>query len=465
MGAVPGGIDTGRQPPMTVPLRHFLVALVLLVAGVTLGVGMRVGVAPGLARLAHLHLLLAGWICVTIMGAMTQFVPVWSGVTLHSRRLADAQLALVVAGLIGFAGAFLLGRPTWTAPFGLLVLAGFWTFAYNVVRTLRPVERYDVTERHFLVALAFLLVTTVLGVLLAIGFSGSVYPRMGVSRTGAVGAHATVAVFGVVLTTVYGALYQLGTMFTQTELRGIDHRLRRIEERGHPLGVVALATGRLVGNDPLARIGGILVVAAALAVCVVLARKLYEMRVEPTPMHTRYAAFVVALALWSAVSLPAWATDPLSREHLLGAAGAGHLLVLGAIGFVVFGTLYHVVPFVVWVHRYSDLLGLEDVPMIDDLYDDRLAAIDGSLLFAGTALIVATDLLGSSGVASALGGVLVAAGVGAFALNVLSVLVRHGSRPIDRILLGGLSPRRAGGDSADPVDEQVTDPVDDPTHD
>jgi len=97
-------------------------------------------------------------------------------------------------------------------------------------------------------------------------------------------------------------------------------------------------------------------------------------------MHTRYIVAVGALALWIAVSVPAWVSDPLTRGHLLGAANAGHLLLLGAIGFVVVGTLYHIIPFVIWVNRYSDLLGLEDVPMIDDLYDDRIAAIDGALL-------------------------------------------------------------------------------------
>ena len=76
MGAIPGNIETDQQPPMTVPLRHFVVGLAFLVAGVGLGIGLHLNAVPGLGRLAHVHLLLAGWICITIMGAMTQFVPV-----------------------------------------------------------------------------------------------------------------------------------------------------------------------------------------------------------------------------------------------------------------------------------------------------------------------------------------------------------------------------------------------------
>ncbi|ELZ40453.1 hypothetical protein C471_07950 [Halorubrum saccharovorum DSM 1137] len=442
MGAIPGDIETDQQPPMTVPLRHFVVGLAFLVAGIGLGIGLHLNAVPGLGRLAHVHLLLAGWICITIMGAMTQFVPVWSGATLYSRRLANLQLGLVVAGLSGFVGAFLLVETTWLIPFAVLMLVGFWVFAYNIVRTLGTVEEYDVTERHFLGALGFFLALTVLGVLLAVDFTIPTLSRVGVGRSGVVGAHATLAVFGAVLTTVYGALYQLGTMFTQTELHGIDHRLRSVEEIAHPIGVIALALGRLAAHDPVARIGGLLILSAATAICLVLARKLYEMRVERTPMHTRYVVAVGALALWVAVSVPAWISDPLTRDQLLGAANAGHLLLLGAIGFVVVGTLYHIIPFVIWVNRYSDLLGLEDVPMIDDLYDDRLAAIDGVLLGGGSALIVGSNLLGVAGTPALLGGLLVCAGVAVFVFNMVFVLLRHSPHSIDRIVLGSFSPRR-----------------------
>jgi len=187
MGAIPGNIETDQQPPMTVPLRHFVVGLAFLVAGIGVGIGLHLNAVPGLGRLAHLHLLLAGWICITIMGAMTQFVPVWSGATLHSRRLANVQLGLVVAGLTGFVVAFLRVETAWLIPFATLMLVGFWAFAYNIIRTLATVGEYDVTERHFLGALGFFLALTVLGLLLAIDFTIPTFSPVGVSRSGVVG--------------------------------------------------------------------------------------------------------------------------------------------------------------------------------------------------------------------------------------------------------------------------------------
>ncbi|MFB6269166.1 MAG: hypothetical protein ABEH83_04425, partial [Halobacterium sp.] len=425
MSAVPAGLATDQQPPMTVPLRYFLVGLLFLLAGGGVGLASVLDAAPGYARLAHVHLLLAGWVCLTIMGAMTQFVPVWSNAPLHSQRLANAALALTAAGVAGMAWAFLAANTHWIHGFGGLLVLGIWAFAYNLARTLASVDGLDRTEAHFAFALACFAVLALLGFLLAFDLSTPLFPAAGVTRPQVVGAHATLAVFGAILGTVFGALYQLATMFTQTEIAGRDVHLARIEY-AYPVGVLALATGRLLGAAPLASAGGLLMAVGALAFAVLLAKKLHEGRVDRTPMLSRYAVVAVALAAWSALAARAWLADPLARDALFGPPTAVHLLFVGVVGFVVMGSLYHVVPFIVWVHRYSDRLGFERVPMIDDLYDDRIAALDGALLVTGAVTLV----LGRAGVApepaTLVGGVLLAAGFLAFTVNLAGVVYRHG---------------------------------------
>jgi len=425
MSAVPAGLATDKQPPMTVPLRYFLVGFAFLLAGGGVGLAGAFDVAPGFARLAHVHLLLAGWVCLTIMGAMTQFVPVWSNTALHSRRLANAALALVAVGVGGLAAAFLATSIHWIHGFGGVLVAGIWVFAYNLARTLATLDRLDATEAHFAFALACFAVLAALGFILAFDLSTPILPFGGISRPEVVGAHATLAVFGAILGTVFGALYQLATMFTQTEIQGRERHLVHVEY-GYPVGVVALATGRLLGAATLATAGGLLMAVGALAFAVLLARKLHEGRVERTPMLSRYAVVAVALAAWAPLAANAWLADPLARASLFGPPTAVHLLFVGVVGFVVMGSLYHVVPFIVWVHRYSDRLGFEQVPMIDDLYSDRLAAADGALVAFGTV----TLLLARAGVlpddAVVAGGVLLAAGLVVFTANLVGVVYRHG---------------------------------------
>jgi hypothetical protein len=441
MSAIPGNLDTGQQPPMTVPLRHFFVALGFLVAGIGLGIGLIVDAVPGLSRLGHVHLLLAGWVCITIMGAMTQFVPVWSGTNLHSRRLANVQLGVVTVGLSGFALAFVSGAFTWLAGFGAVLLLGFWIFVYNVGRTLTTVHEYDVTERHFLFALLCFLLLTTLGITLALNLSGSL-SSLPFAHSNILGAHVTLAVFGAILSTIYGALYQLGTMFTQTELHGVDHYFQSIEEIGHLAGVILLAGGRLTDSVMVARIGAVLILVAALVFAIVLGRKLYEMQVEWTPMHSRYTVVAPMLAAWALLAAPAWLEDPVTRAHLFGAEGTVHLFMLGVVGFVVLGTLYHIVPFIIWVHQYSDLLGFEDVPMIDDLYDDRLAGLDFWLLLSGMVMLSISDLADLDPRITGIAGGLISVGIVVFLVNMVLVVHRHSPHSLDRIVFGSMTPRR-----------------------
>jgi hypothetical protein len=410
---------------MTIPLRHFILGVGFLLLGALAGFGSAAGVLPPGASLAHVHLLLAGWVCLTIMGAMTQFVPVWSGTQLHSRRLASLQLWAVVVGLLGFAGGLLTGRLAMLPIFGTVMVLGFWVFVYNVGQTLRTLDSLDVTERHFGLALGFFLLLTVLGVVLAVDL---VWPLLGgipVPRTDVVEAHATLAVFGAILTTALGALYQLGTMFTQTELHGVDLPIRRFEEVAYPVGVVALAGGRLLAVEPAAVLGGVLILSSFLGVSVILARRLFETQVEWTPMLSRYAVLAGAMALWALAAIPAWVREPLSRRALFGAPDTAHMLLFGVVGFVVLGTLYHIVPFIVWVHRYSDLLGYEDVPMIDDLYSDRIAMADFTLFVGGGTLLTLADLSLGPDIFTLVGGGAIVAGALLFFWNLLAVVRTH----------------------------------------
>jgi hypothetical protein len=441
MSAIPGAVETDTQPPMTIPLGHFVVALLLLVAGTLAVVAGSVGRLPGFVRAVPAHLLLAGFVCVTISGALTQFVPVWSGVELHSRRLARWQLRLLVAGLLGLVAGLLVVEPTFVVGGGLVLLAGFWLVVWNVGRTLWTARPWDVTERHFAQTLGYVVVVTALGATLAVGLVAPVTPilpeRLGISRPALVATHATLAVFGIVLTTMFGALYQLATMFTQTDLSRSDRWLQRVERHAYPVGVVALAVGRLLGHATLARLGGLLVVVVGIvSVLLIVGHRLVDSVVELSPMLRRYAVAVVAGLYWAAATVPAWIADPLARDATLGAPVAVPTLLGGVIGLVVVGTLYHVVPFVVWVHEYSDLLGFEPVPSIGDLFDGRLAVIDLLASVVGVAVLAVAGHLGWPTRLVLVGACSLALAATVASVNLVGVVVRHSPLSLPRLFVG-----------------------------
>ncbi|WP_238705281.1 hypothetical protein [Natrinema pallidum] len=451
MNGIPGGLRTDQQPPMVIPLRHFLLALGFLAVGIGGGTVLAVATLPGLAGLARLHVLLVGWIAVTIMGAMTQFVPVWSGVSIHSRRLAVAQLWLVTVGLLGFGAALLAGAFAWLPVASALMLAGIWTFVYNVGRTIIRARPFDFTERHFALALACFALVAPLGALLATDFTTPVFESVPVNRFEIHGSHATLALFGALLATVVGALFQLTKMFTQAEPNRWGDRLLALEQLCFPAGLAALVVGRGLTIAPIARVGAVALLVGLAAFAVVVAQLLAGATVERSPMLARYWLVVAALVAWIALAAPAWWTDPLAYESLFGYPGTRTLLLFGVFGLVVIGSLYHIVPFIIWIERYSDRLGFEQVPMIDDLYDDRLERADFWLLFVGFAGLSLAPLVDLPAVVPTASSLLATIGVGVFIANMLLTIHRHGPDGIAGVLAstfesGEDDPAAAGGE-------------------
>ncbi|WP_136688695.1 heme-copper oxidase family protein [Halorhabdus amylolytica] len=435
-------VDTDRGPPLAVTLQHVLLAVALALAGQLLAAAT-VGNPIGLSGIAVSHLFLAGFVGITIMGAMTQFVPVWSGVALHSQRLAALEAWLVAAGLAGFVASMVAAELTLLHVAGTLLVAGIWVFVYNVARTLWQARPLDVTEAHFVIALAAFLVLTVLGYLLSLDFTQPLFTGVSVTRPAVASAHATVAVFGAFVTTVFGALYQLGEMFTQADDDRLDVVIQRVELLAYPVGVLALATGRLLGHATTARVGVVLVTGAVALVGVYLARKLYRMRTELSTVLVRYAVVAVAMVAWAAVTLPAWLAEPANRLTVLGTVASEPILLVGVFGFVVVGTLYHIVPFLVWLETYSDRIGYESVPMVEDLYDTRLARVDLLLLFAGTLLGAVAGAIEVPAAVELAGPIAVGLGLAVVAVNLGLVVARHGPLSPRGLLIPPLSTERS----------------------
>jgi hypothetical protein len=421
MQGLSGDLDTENQPPLAIPFAHFVVGVaVLLVGGAIAGLGSFVpGVTP--AGAGSLHLLLAGWISLTIMGAMTQFVPVWSGTALHSRRISVASLWLVTVGVTGLVGGFFYSH-AWLPVGGGVVLVGFWLFAYNVARTL-PTSGLDITEAHFAFALASLLAATVLGWLLAADVACRLLGGL-FEPSGLVLAHLTLTVFGFVFATIVGALYQLAPMFTQAEKTPVDAHLAHVEMVALPVGIGLLAAGRLFDATLVATVGGVLLLLGALAFAGFLGRQLWRARVEPGPLLRRYGLVTVSVVGWTVLTVPAWLRNPASVFTRFGDPMGTHLLFVGVFTLTILGTFYHVVPFIVWYHRYSDRLGYESVPMVDDLYDDRIERIEFWLLAVGLAGLWLGDLL-SSTPAIVVAGNLLGVAVLLFGANMAVVVRRH----------------------------------------
>ena len=418
-------LDVDHQPPLSLPFAHFLVGGLLLLLG-----GGVASLGPFFlpiraSSVGTLHLLLAGWLGLTIMGAMIQFVPVWSGTKLSSERLSLVSLWLVVLGVSGVVGVFFSSAYVWFPVVAGILLIGFWLFGYTIVRSLPPVREMDITEAHFLLAVGSLLLATVFGWLLATDFGFRFLHTLPISASGLLMAHLTLTVFGFVSLTIVGALYQLAPMFTQATPHPIDTHLAHVEMVALPAGVYTLAFGRLGEVASLARVGAILLLAGLLAFASILLRRLWGAQVESGPMLRRYWLVGLSVLGWVALTVPRWLGDPVTYFLRFGSPQGTHLLFVGFFTLTIIGTFYHVVPFIVWFHEYSDKLGYEPVPMIDDLYHTGLARVEFWLLGVGLAVLWGGELVGAPTWVIVLGGNVLGGGVILFAVNMGLVVWNH----------------------------------------
>ncbi len=96
---------------------------------------------PPYALRAHAHLMLLGFVSMMIFGIGLHVLPRFTGHTLFSERMADAQFVLVNVGLLAMTLGWLVGIPTATTLGGVLLWMGLLLFTVNVIATVRPWTR------------------------------------------------------------------------------------------------------------------------------------------------------------------------------------------------------------------------------------------------------------------------------------------------------------------------------------
>lgn len=124
--------------------RWFVAAsLVYALAGGLLGLAWLAhpGAFTPYALRAHAHLMLVGFLGMMVFGVGLHVLPRFTGRTLFSERMADAQFLLANVGLVAMVWGWLSSTMSVTQAGGGLLWAAFLLFAVNVIATVRPWAR------------------------------------------------------------------------------------------------------------------------------------------------------------------------------------------------------------------------------------------------------------------------------------------------------------------------------------
>ncbi len=138
-------MSIGEYARLMLPRNRWFVAAALAYAllGGLLGLAWLAdpGALPPLALRAHAHLMLVGFVGMMIFGVGLHVLPRFTGRTLFSERIADAQFWLANLGLLAMVLGWLFAVRSASTVGGAALWLAFALFALNVTATVRPWAR------------------------------------------------------------------------------------------------------------------------------------------------------------------------------------------------------------------------------------------------------------------------------------------------------------------------------------
>ncbi|MDP4244114.1 MAG: hypothetical protein Q8921_15425 [Bacteroidota bacterium] len=371
---------------------------------------------PKLLALTHLATL--GWITMTIFGALFQLVPVLLEVPLWSPRLGQWQFWIYLAGVIGLTFSFWTFAAGWLMDLSaVLILMAGYSFIGNMICTMRPVKRWDVTGYFLIASLVYLFFTITLGATLAINLG---HPFLSRSHLDYLKIHAHLGLAGWVLMIIMGVALKLLPMFALSH----DYSLRPAKWAfGFTnVGLVSLIAEQLWASDAMLLIfaSGLIVSGLLLYISQVylILRQRVRKSFDTAMKHSiiSFASlFVVALlgVLISTSHLGAEALDRMTLTY-------GFLILFGVISSLIVGQMYKIVPFLVWLKKYAPQAGINHVPALKDMVNVMLTKVELGAFTIGITAIVA-GLIGSTQIQVDIGAYILAASALLFGYNIIRI--------------------------------------------
>ncbi len=337
--------------------------------------------------LAVVHTAALGWGTMVIFGAAYQLLPVIYERELYSIPLAFVSYILLTVGTVSLLWSFWkfdVGIPMIVG--GILVVLAALLYAVNVLCTISSGVQQAV-QKYFIVSSAlWLVITTTIGLLLAINLGHTFIPR---NHLDMLKLHAHAGLAGWFLQLITGVSVKLVPMFLlgKSQRNELLYAALFFQNIGLLLFLV---------DGYFNPIGGTMLIYAVIVALGIVAWLLYlydafrnrmRKRVDLLMKHTGIS--IVCLLSGLALLPVAYYASAIKWTALYGT-----FLFLGWITAIILGKTFKTLPFIVWNTHYSKLHGATKVPLPKAMYSERLTVCQFYLYMAAFILLVigmATD--------------------------------------------------------------------------
>ena len=403
-----GHLSLQQAPPLSVPARFFLTAPVFgaLAALILMQQGHTVLLSrwtPGM--LALTHCLVLGFFASIMIGALQQLLPVVAGAIIKRPRLTAAIVYTQwIPGILFLVLALLYVKPALFLAAIVLLSGAVISFIVSVIISFIPVKSAGESVPGIKLALSSLLITLILGILLALGWAGA----GPLQRPLVTDLHLSWGLLGWIAMLIMVIAWQVVPMFQIAP--PYPKPLRRFTV---PVALVLLLLKSLLAWQPglpaAASISTGVDTAIALGLLIFAGVTLNLQRQARRKVRDSHRDFwrlaminlILAVALWSIATATG---RPLF--HLLAAT----VFIMGFALAVVTGMLLKIVAFLIWLHLTAASDGLRteghrgySVPrmktIISEWSSERLLYL---LILAETATIAALGFPAYFSIAAAL---------------------------------------------------------------
>lgn len=344
---------------------------------------------PKLLGLTHIATL--AWITMIIFGAMFQLVPVVLQIKLFSEKLAEIQFWIFLIGITGMVISFFRFNTYLLALFASLVSLAMLIFIFNITASMIKVKEWNMTGTYIAAALIYLFFTVVAGIMMAINLY---HPYFKTNHLEYLKLHAHLAFIGWVSMVIMGVSYKLIPMFSLSH--GFSLKPAKWVLWFINAGLILLIVEyHLAERTIMLPIGSVLI---AIGILVFLyqvylimknrVRKILDVGLTYTMLSFGMMTIATLLGLFLVFEK---FLKPEVFEKL--ALIYGFLIIFGYFSLIIVGQMYKIVPFLVWFHKFSAKVGLEPVPMLKDMYNEKVAKVEFIMMNTALAGIIAAMAL------------------------------------------------------------------------
>ncbi|XOB61173.1 hypothetical protein ACMC56_11210 [Campylobacterota bacterium DY0563] len=366
-------------PPFKLILPYFLIGILIFVCSIFLLFTIDLKNLHHLnsSTLAWVHLFLLGFVMMVIFGAMAQLVPV----VLEVGHFA-VDLYYIICPLL-FIGALLMATGFYYYPSllpygGIIAFISLSIFLLETFLTIFKVKKLNFIIFTVLIANIFLLLGLIIGIVLALAYSGSIdiniYPFLK--------AHVYSVLVGYVGITIMGMSLILLPMFW------LSHSFSWIYVKSALtllcMGILFVIFSSFIYIVYLEYIAYILT-SLSFILYFIQIFIIYKTRVRlEIDIYFKCMMFSYICLLISIIMGMIYLFYPI-QTLLLSLSCLG---IFGFITFIIIGHLYKIIPFLVWYERFSPYVGKRKVPMLSDMIPVKSANMQ--FIFSALGVVIIT---------------------------------------------------------------------------